>query len=85
MTTLLPLPGEGELILTEAEVKRITGAGTPKLQLQWLQDNGWAHTVDRHGAPVVGRLYANLKLGGLDMATMVQGAEWQPDTSAITA
>lgn len=83
MNSLLPLPAENETTLTVQEIKCITGASDKRLQIAWLVKNGWRHSTDRHGVPVIGRLYANLKLGGLDMATVVASSEWEPNHAAI--
>lgn len=80
---LLPLPEADQLQLTPEELERLTGAAQTALQLEWLRTNAWAYTLTRAGKPVVGRLYANLKLSGVDVATIVQPSAWQPDFSAI--
>jgi len=54
----------GEL-LTDNEVASITGYQTPSRQIQWLASNGWQHVLNGARRPVVGRLYARLKLAGL--------------------
>lgn len=54
----------GEL-LTDNEVASITGYQTPSRQIQWLASNGWQHALNGARRPVVGRLYARLKLAGL--------------------
>jgi len=84
LTSLLPLPAANETTLTPEEVKRITGASEKKLQIAWLTANRWKHTTDRHGVPVIGRLYANLKLGGLDMENIVADVEWEPNLDSIS-
>lgn len=80
---LLPLPGVDELQLTEAELAGITGATQTRLQVEWLQANGWVYVLTRSRRPVVGRLYANLKLAGVELAGLIGPVEWSPDWSAI--
>lgn len=80
---LLTLPEADQLQLTPDELERLTGAAQTALQLEWLRANGWAYTLTRAGKPVVGRLYANLKLSGVEVATMVSPGSWQPNLSAI--
>ena len=80
---LLDLPAQGELQLTPEELERLTGAAQTALQLDWLRVNGWAFSLTRAGKPVVGRLYANLKLSGVEVATMVTPGSWQPNMAAI--
>lgn len=83
MTTLLALPAKDELHLSDAELEAITGASQPRLQIDWLRLNGWAHTLTRAGRPVVGRLYANLKLSGVEVATIVRSDGFELNLSAI--
>ncbi|MBS7600496.1 MULTISPECIES: DUF4224 domain-containing protein [Pseudomonas] len=59
-----PVTHLGEL-LTEDELASITGYQTPSRQIQWLSSNGWQHLLNGARRPVVGRLYARLKLAGL--------------------
>lgn len=81
---LLSLPSVDELQLTEAELAALTGSPMPKLQIEWLKANGWAHTLTRAERPVVGRLYANLRLANLDVSTMTSSSnDWTPDLSAL--
>lgn len=84
---LLHLPAENTTLLTDQELSQITGANTRLLQVQWLRDNGWKFTTTRHGEPRVGRLYANLKLGGLELSSVLKNEEeeWQPNMAAINA
>lgn len=81
-TALLPLPPRDDLQLSDAELVGITGTNQARLQIEWLKANGWAHATTRAGRPVVGRLYANLKLSGVEVATMITPQEWTPDTGA---
>jgi hypothetical protein len=61
-TAQISFPGE---LLTDDEVASITGYLTPSKQIQWLASNGWQHVLNGARRPVVGRLYARLKLAGL--------------------
>lgn len=85
MNALLHLPRENDTLLTTAELADITGASTKALQIEWLTQNGWRYTTTRHGEPRVGRMYANLKLCGVDMNAIITGDadEWQPNRGAI--
>lgn len=84
---LVPLPSEGELALTKGELAGITGSPQVRLQVEWLEKHRWRFALTRAGEPVVGRLYANLKLGGVDLAEVTIGSteEWEPNASAIGA
>lgn len=83
MPTLLALPATGELQLCDAELESLTGATQARLQIDWLRGNGWAYTLTRNGKPVVGRLYANLKLSGVEVATIVRPDHFEPNFAAI--
>ena len=83
MSTLLALPPRDELQLSDAELEGITGASQARLQIVWLRLNGWAFTLTRAGRPVVGRLYANLKLSGVEVATIVRSEGFELNLSAI--
>lgn len=62
--TSIPISFTAEL-LSDDEVAAITGYLTPSKQIQWLATNGWQHVLSGARRPVVGRLYARLKLAGL--------------------
>lgn len=83
MTTLFALPADDELTLSDSDLERVTGTPQAKLQIDWLRANGWAFTLTRAGRPTVGRLYANLKLSGVDVATIVNPQGFELDLSAI--
>lgn len=75
----LPLPSE---TLNPDEVAEITGAKTFGGQLSWLETNRWKYHTNRAGRPIVGRLYARLKLSGIDASALVL-QPWSPDFSGI--
>lgn len=52
-------------LLSDDELAAITGYLIPSRQIQWLAANGWQHLLNGARRPVVGRLYARLKLAGL--------------------
>lgn len=81
--SLISMPEAGAIHLTDDEIAAITGSAQAKLQLDWLKSSGWAHAVTRSGRPVVGRLYANLKLAGVEFGALVQPDEWSPDMRAL--
>ena len=66
MTTLFNLPDTGDETLTSEALAKITGGARRDAQLEWLKKNRWQHTNNRHGDPIVVRLYANLKLPGIE-------------------
>lgn len=63
ITLQISLPAELEL--SPAELVKITGRSTARLQLAWLKGNGWAYTLDTDKGILVGKLYAHLRLAGL--------------------
>lgn len=78
-----PVSFLGEL-LTDDEVASITGYQTPSRQVQWLASNGWQHVLNGARRPVVGRLYARLKLAGLKPSEANTVTEaWTLDLSRV--
>lgn len=73
----------GEL-LTEEEIAIITGYLSPTRQIQWLTANGWKHVLSGARRPVVGRLYARLKLAGLNASEANVATEtWTLDMTRV--
>jgi hypothetical protein len=52
------------VFLTAEELVQLTGRNRSDCQRRWLERNGWAHTVNLNGRPVVSRAYAEKRLGG---------------------
>jgi hypothetical protein len=82
VTTIIQIPLQSET-LTSQELAEITGCAHKRGQLQWLLANGWHHHTSRSLQPVVGRLYARLKMAGITPAAMASAATWQPDLSQV--
>lgn len=75
------LPSE---TLTEDELAAITGYKIPSCQRQWLQRNAWEHVLTAAQRPVVGRVYARLKLAGAKpSATNAVAETWSLDLARI--
>ena len=71
-------------ILAEEEIAAITGYQTPSKQISWLTNNGWQHTLTGARRPVVGRVYARLKLSGVKPTSTAAVAEtWTFDLSRV--
>lgn len=68
--------------LTHEELVDITGCARRADQIEWLTSNGWTHHRTRAGEAVVGRLYARLKMAGINPAGLAS-AGWAPDMSAV--
>ena len=75
------LPSE---TLTEDELAAITGYKIPSCQRQWLTLNAWEHVLTGAQRPVVGRVYARLKLAGVKpSATNAVAETWSLDLSRV--
>ena len=59
--------------LAADELSEITGAKTHDGQRTWLDANRWKYHTNRAGRPIVGRMYARLKMAGIEAAA--QGAQ----------
>jgi len=70
--------------LTSDELAIITGCTRRHDQVAWLKSNGWVYHLKRNGEPVVGRLYARLKLAGVNPASFAPTAPWVPDFSKLS-
>lgn len=77
----ISLPSE---TLEPDEVCTLSGCTRKNDQVEWLNRNGWVFFKNRAGEPIIGRLYARLKLSGINPAAMAAPANlggWQPDFS----
>lgn len=50
------------IALSQAELRRITGAAEASKQIEWLKREGWPYVLDWYGRPVVGRSAADKRL-----------------------
>lgn len=79
----LELPVTSELLEPD-EIQKITGAARSREQIEWLDKNGWVYQLNRARLPIVGRLYARLRmLGVMHPAAMVNPTSWSPDFSKL--
>lgn len=70
--------------LTEEEIATITGYLIPSGQIAWLNRNGWKYVLTRARRPVVGRVYARMKLAGVKPSAENVAAEaWSLDLSKV--
>lgn len=70
--------------LAEDELATITGYLIPSGQIGWLNRNGWKYVMTRARRPVVGRVYARMKLAGVKPSAENVAAEvWSLDLSKI--
>jgi hypothetical protein len=71
--------------LDDDEIVAITGYRLPSKQIAWLQFNGWRYVVNGANHPVVGRVYARLKLSGVKPNHLNAVAEeWTLDLSKVS-
>jgi hypothetical protein len=49
--------------LTQQEVEFLTGYKRKADQRRWLTDHGWVFSESANGRPVIGRAYAETRLG----------------------
>lgn len=81
MSTLFEMPIASETLDAD-ELVKITGCSRKADQVEWLASNGWTYHRTKAGEPVVGRLYARLKMAGINPAAMSPGT-WAPDLSVV--
>lgn len=72
-------------VLADEEIAAITGYQIPSRQIQWLNRNGWQHVLTAARRPVVGRVYARLKLAGIKPSASNAVAEtWTLDLARVS-
>ena len=64
--------------LAHEELVEITGSSRYGGQVAWLNENEWKHHKSRAGAPIVGRLYARMRLAWITPQAATAQA-WAPD------
>jgi hypothetical protein len=71
--------------LVEKELATITGYQMPSRQIQWLIDNHWQFVLTGARRPIVGRVYARLKLAGVKpSATNAVAETWTLDLANVS-
>lgn len=75
-------------ILSDEELTDITGYKARAYQRRWLDDRKWLYVESRGRRPLVGRMYARMKLGIapteiLDPNPPPAGPAWTPDYSRV--
>ncbi|MDP2244064.1 DUF4224 domain-containing protein [Pseudomonas sp.] len=70
--------------LSDGELVAITGYRLPSKQIAWLRQKSWEFVTSGANRPVVGRLYARLKLAGVRPSTVNAVTEpWSLDLSRV--
>lgn len=82
MSALFEFPLASETLSAD-EIAGITGCSRSSGQIEWLVTNGWTYHTTRAGAPVIGRLYARLRLAGITPAAIATSGGWVPDFSTL--
>lgn len=71
--------------LADEELATITGYQIPSKQIQWLTDNRWEFVLTGAHRPVVGRVYARLKLAGVKPSAVNAVTEtWSLDLTNVS-
>jgi hypothetical protein len=75
-------------ILSDEELAHITGYKARAYQRRWLIDRQWVFVESRGKRPLVGRMYARMKLGMLspaivDPSPLPAVPTWTPDFSRV--
>lgn len=71
--------------LTDEELATITGYQIPSKQIQWLTENHWEFVLTGARRPIVGRVYARLKLSGVKpSAVNVVTETWSLDLANVS-
>lgn len=75
-------------ILSDEELADITGYKGRAYQRQWLNDRQWLYVESRGQRPLVGRMYARMKLGMLSPTILDPNPPpappaWTPDFSQV--
>lgn len=71
--------------LGDDELVAMIGAKRPSKQIEWLSTNGWKYEINAARRPVVGRIYARLKLAGVKPSTGNATAEsWSLDLANVS-
>jgi hypothetical protein len=85
VSAIFELPLQSETLSPE-EIVDISGCARKADQVDWLKSNNWVFVQNRAGLPIVGRLYARMRLAGINPATLAAnsgGSSWQIDTSKV--
>ncbi|PIB50496.1 hypothetical protein AOA57_08735 [Pseudomonas sp. 2588-5] len=70
--------------LADEELATITGYQIPSKQIKWLTENHWEFVLTGARRPIVGRIYARLKLSGVKPSAANNVAEtWSLDLAKV--
>jgi hypothetical protein len=70
--------------LSSDELASMIGAPSARKQIRWLAEHGWKYELNAARRPIVGRVYARLKLAGVKPNSSTAVAEpWVLDMSKV--
>ena len=72
-----------DIKLTPEEIVAITGCARRGDQVEWLTLNGWTFHQNKAREPIVGRMYARLRMAGITPAALTTTGGWVPDFSSL--
>jgi len=71
--------------MADEELATITGYRIPSKQIQWLTENHWEFVLTGARRPIVGRVYARMKLAGVTPSAVNTTAEtWSLDLANVS-
>lgn len=70
-------------ILSADELAGISGRSYKDDQITWLKSKGWKYDTNAAGKPIVGRLYARMKLAGVELSEALSPVSGMPDFSKV--
>lgn len=75
-------------ILSDDELAHLTGYKQRAHQRKWLKNHNWVFIESRGGRPLVGRMFARMKLGMASPTILEQHpthvrSAWTPDFSKV--
>lgn len=75
--------------LSADEVIEITGCSRRADQVRWLNRSGWLYHTNKAGVPIIGRMYARMRMAGITPAALASsagagaGTGWSLDMSKV--
>jgi len=82
MAAMFELPMASEMLSSD-ELQLITGCSRRNDQIAWLDSVSWNYLRNKAGEPVVGRLYARMRLAGITPSALLANGGWTPDFSSV--
>jgi hypothetical protein len=64
------------MLLTDKEVRGLTGYSRPSAQIRWLRQHGWRFTVNALGKPAIAVAEFNRRMVGTGRSVAQQEPNW---------